>query len=175
MALVLDGNGTMTVGNGDITGLVAGALPSTVIGAGAVLQVVQSTTASSASSNSNTYASTGFSISITPFALSSRILLFCNFGWSSNTAEFGIFAFGVNGTPDTNTQITCFNQSASNAGNSLYFASLNYSYLPASISSQTYSLQFKCTNATAQTLFFNERSIGGAAGRCTMTAMEIAV
>ena len=40
MALVLDGNGTMTVGNGDITGLVAGALPSTVIGAGAVLQVV---------------------------------------------------------------------------------------------------------------------------------------
>ncbi len=41
MALVLDGNGTMTVGNGDITGLVAGALPSTVIGAGAVLQVVQ--------------------------------------------------------------------------------------------------------------------------------------
>ena len=39
MALVLDGNGTMTVGNGDITGLVAGALPSTVIGAGAVLQV----------------------------------------------------------------------------------------------------------------------------------------
>ncbi len=33
MPLVLDGNG-------DITGLVAGALPSTVIGAGAVLQVV---------------------------------------------------------------------------------------------------------------------------------------
>jgi len=39
MALVLDGNGSMTVGNGDITGLAAGALPSTVIGTGAVLQV----------------------------------------------------------------------------------------------------------------------------------------
>ena len=44
MALTLDGNGTMTVGNGDITGLVAGALPSTVIGAGAVLQVATSAT-----------------------------------------------------------------------------------------------------------------------------------
>ena len=36
MALILDGNGSMTVGNGDITGLATGALPSTVIGAGAV-------------------------------------------------------------------------------------------------------------------------------------------
>ena len=34
MPLVLDGNG-------DITGLVAGALPSTVIGTGGILQVVQ--------------------------------------------------------------------------------------------------------------------------------------
>ena len=40
MALVLDGNGTMTVGNGDITGITSGAIESTAIGSGAVLQVV---------------------------------------------------------------------------------------------------------------------------------------
>jgi len=39
MALVLDGNGTMTVGNGDITGITRGAIESTAIGTGAVLQV----------------------------------------------------------------------------------------------------------------------------------------
>jgi hypothetical protein len=38
MALVLDGNGTMTVGNGDITGITSGAIESTAIGAGALLQ-----------------------------------------------------------------------------------------------------------------------------------------
>ena len=55
MALTLDGNGTMTVGNGDITGLAAGALPSTVIGAGAVLQVVQYAANPGTFSSSSTY------------------------------------------------------------------------------------------------------------------------
>jgi hypothetical protein len=102
-------------------------------------------------------------------------LLFCNFGWSCNTADFGYFAFGVNGTADTATQILCLNQSAVNATNSFYFASLSYKYSPASISAQTYTLQFRCSNAPTQSLFFNDRSLGGASGLCTLTAMEIAV
>lgn len=143
--------------------------------AGTILQVVQSTTVSAATSNSNSYASTGFSVAITPSATSSKVLLFCNFGWSSNTANFGFFAFGVNGTADSNTIITCFNQSASGANNSLYFASLSYTYSPASVSAQTYTLQFRCSDAPTQSLFFNDRGIGGASGLCTLTAMEIAV
>ena len=75
MALVLDGNGTMTVGNGDITGLVAGALPSTVIGAGAVLQVVSVVTSTQVSIASPSYTSTGFSASITPTSSTSKILI----------------------------------------------------------------------------------------------------
>jgi hypothetical protein len=71
MALVLDGNGTMTVGNGDITGLAAGALPSTVIGAGAVLQTVANTTITS-STSANAVVLT---LSITPSSASSRILI----------------------------------------------------------------------------------------------------
>jgi hypothetical protein len=163
------------IGSANATLVTSGTLPKARLPTGSVLQVVQATTTSDASINSNSYANTGFSVSITPTATSSRILLSCNFGWSCNTAEFGIFTFGVNGTPDGAAEITCFNQSASGAGNSLYYASISYIYLPASISTQTYSLQFKCTNAPAQTLFFNDRSINGASGLCTLTATEIAV
>ena len=78
MALVLDGNGTMTVGNGDITGLVAGALPSTVIGTGAVLQVVSNTISTSISTTSGAYVTTGLTASITPSSASSKILVLVN-------------------------------------------------------------------------------------------------
>ena len=141
---------------------------------GSVLQVVQTTTVASASSNSNSYASTGLSVSITPSSTTSRILLNCNFGWSCNTADFGYFAFGVNGTADANTLITAYNQSATNASNSLYFASLSYIYSPASSSAQTYTLQFRCGAAPSQSMYFNRRGIGGAEGLCTLTATEIA-
>jgi hypothetical protein len=71
MALVLDGNGTMTVGNGDITGITRGAIESTAIGTGAVLQTVANTTITS-STSANAVALT---LSITPSSTSSRILL----------------------------------------------------------------------------------------------------
>ena len=75
MALVLDGNGTMTVGNGDITGLAAGALPSTVIGAGAVLQVVTATYSTESDYNSVSFADTGLTATITPTSATSKILI----------------------------------------------------------------------------------------------------
>jgi len=75
MALVLDGNGTMTVGNGDITGLVAGALPSTVIGTGAVLQVVQANSITYASTTSATYQQSALTVTITPTSSSSKVLV----------------------------------------------------------------------------------------------------
>jgi hypothetical protein len=79
MALTLDGNGTMTVGNGDITGLDAGALPSTVIGAGAVLQVVQyAANPGTFSSSSTSYVATNTAATITPTSASSKILVFYN-------------------------------------------------------------------------------------------------
>ena len=149
-------------------------VPRGTLPTGSVLQVVQSTTVASASSNSNSYASTGLSVSITPSSTTSKVMLTCNFGWSCNTADFGYFAFGVNGTADANTLITAYNQSATNASNSLYFASLSYTYSPASVSAQTYTLQFRCGAAPSQSMYFNRRGIGGAEGLCTLTATEIA-
>jgi hypothetical protein len=69
MPLILDGNG-------DITGLVAGALPSTVIGAGGVLQVVQTVKTDTFSTSSSTLADiTGLSVTITPSSASNKILV----------------------------------------------------------------------------------------------------
>ena len=79
MALVLDGNGTMTVGNGDITGLAAGALPSTVIGAGAVLQVAQGFKTDTFSTASISLQDvSGLSVTLTPISSSSKFLIMVN-------------------------------------------------------------------------------------------------
>jgi len=80
MALVLDGNGTMTVGNGDITGITRGAIESTAIGTGAVLQVVSNTFNSYVTSTSNTLVDSGLTLSITPTSSTSKILVFFNLG-----------------------------------------------------------------------------------------------
>ena len=104
MALVLDGNGTMTVGNGDITGLVAGALPSTVIGAGAVLQVVQTQyTGTPSWTGTNIYL--GLQASITPTSASSKILAFCSWQWSNNgTGRMQFFMrYGTTGGDNSGT------------------------------------------------------------------------
>ena len=63
-------------GNGDISGLVAGALPSNVIGAGAVLQVANTTKTDTFTTTSGSYVDvTGLSVSITPTSATSKILV----------------------------------------------------------------------------------------------------
>jgi hypothetical protein len=76
MALVLDGSG-------DITGLTVGALPSNVIGSGAVLQVVTGTMSGTGTSTSSTYVDDG-SLSITPLLSSSLILVICQTACSTS-------------------------------------------------------------------------------------------
>jgi hypothetical protein len=69
----------MTVGNGDITGLATGALPSTVIGTGAVLQVVEATRTSPLSYTTVFPTYTSFvSGSISTTVANSKVLISCN-------------------------------------------------------------------------------------------------
>ena len=91
MALVLDGNGTMTVGNGDITGITRGAIESTAIGTGAVLQVVQTYSSTTFQTSSSTDVATGISVSITPISTASKILIMmtgvCGSAFTTNFAR----------------------------------------------------------------------------------------
>jgi hypothetical protein len=82
MALVLDGSG-------DITGLTAGALPSNVIGSGAVLQVISMSTTTVFTSTVTTYADIGLTATITPTSSSSRILILASFGDTSSQNQNG--------------------------------------------------------------------------------------
>jgi hypothetical protein len=151
-------------------GITAASLP-----AGSVIQVVQSTTTSTASNGANNnVTATGLSVTITPTSATNKILVFCNWGWSCSTIDFGYYAFRINSVLETTSTITVFNQSATNATNSLYMASLSKLYSPGNTSAQTYELVFYNGNAPTQTSYFNQRGIGGASGLCTITAMEIA-
>ena len=79
MALILDGNGSMTVGNGDITGINTGALPSTFIGSGAMLKVEYFNPAGAGDISSTSTSFVNFSnVTFTPVSTTSNIFIFTN-------------------------------------------------------------------------------------------------
>jgi hypothetical protein len=140
MALVLQGDG-------DITGLVAGALPSTVIGTGAIRQVVQGTYSTQVSVASSTYVDSGLTASITPTSSSSRILVMVN---HTNVRKANDIItrirllrgettiFGTNPMMDTGTSVT---------HESGY--SFNFLDTPSTTSSVTYKTQINSNGSTA--------------------------
>jgi hypothetical protein len=173
MALVLDGNGTMTVGNGDITGLATGALPSTVIGAGAVLQVVNGSTTTQVEGSFSTATNLGLSASITPSSASSKILVLVSAnGLGSRGSSTYWDGYLVRGS----TNIGAFvNYCASALVGGWWGASLSVLDSPATTSSTTYKLQ-GIRQGGSDNCVFNISSGGGGTGNIsTITLMEIAV
>lgn len=146
MPVIINGNGTVDtgtvlVGNSDITGLAAGALPSTVIGAGAVLQVVSATYNTQSESSATAWIDTGLSVSITPTSSSSKVLVI-----ASLPARNG-------STSDTNGRTTIFRGSTNIGDSSFGFGilkttdtavhsimTMNYLDSPATTSSTTYKV-----------------------------------
>ena len=172
MALILDGNGSMTVGNGDITGINTGALPSTFIGAGAVLQVIQSVAGSPGlTTSSATPVTTGFSASITPSSASSKILVIANPSWAVNsfgnqngTAVMHIYRGG-----SSRYQMYCRTYNYNNASGIYQNNAQALIYLdsPATTSSTAYTLFLQLEAGQSTTL----TSDGGSS---SITLMEIA-
>ena len=160
MALILDGNGTMTVGNGDITGLATGALPSTVIGAGAVLQVVQAVTTTQTSTTSNSFTdATGLSVSITPTSASNKVLIL-------SSVQYQIFRSAIEATGslqivrNSTAVFSQFNNSLAmeagvSTGSRIYFNGQwagVYLDSPATTSATTYKIQLRGDSATSFTV-----------------------
>ena len=177
MALILDGNGSMTVGNGDITGLAAGALPSNVIGAGAVLQVVSSTLTTSTSSTSTTDVSIGLSASITPSSASSKIFVMYNLQGSTTNSLNATLYRGAStictSTSSPSLRAVTSSFIPSTAGVScLVTQSQNFLDSPATTSATTYEV--KC-NTNAGTFYVNRNDGTSFGSTSTITLMEIAV
>jgi hypothetical protein len=163
MPLVLDGNG-------DITGLVAGALPSTVIGAGAVLQVVQATYSTSTSTTSASFVDLGLSASITPTSSSSKILaIACLSAVYKNGTNSSVGVNIVRGS----TEIVKFSENTlaytNTTGASGVAATMNYLDSPSTTSSTTYKIQFKNGSGTGTNVTINDSNVTS-----TLTLMEIA-
>jgi len=188
MALVLDGTGSMTFGNGAISGLSNAAIPSTKIGAGAVLQVVQSikTDTFSTASISPTFVDiTGLSVSITPISSSSKIYINANIAVGTSGAQLHFFRLMRNSTA------ICVGDSAGSRaqvsfawyyGNSDYVShtgSLPLFFLdsPLTTSATTYKLQMAVQSNTAWVNRNNSDTDSaqyGARATSTITVMEIA-
>jgi hypothetical protein len=178
MPLILDGNG-------DITGLVAGALPSTVIGAGAVLQVVSTTlTTGFSTSVNNSYAAvTGLTAVITPSSATSKIMVFVTMTVGSDTnylnAQLTKGGTAISGaiatTAGSRTVGTASFWPVQTYGT--YGLAFNYLDSPATTSATTYGVQIGSSGAV--TLCVNQsqsddNSSGRTRGTSTITVMEIA-
>ena len=156
MPLTLDGNG-------DISGLVAGALPSNVIGAGAVLQVVSSTTTSQVSTSSTSFTSATLAVSITPTSTSSKVYVIVNTtaqGSTTNSLYYTIYrgATNLGGT----LGMALF---SNGNGNEFPFA-MTYLDSPSTTSSTTYTVYFRTNTGS---VFMGETNTV-----TSITAMEIA-
>ena len=168
MPLILDGNG-------DITGLVAGALPSNVIGAGAVLQVVNATTQTSTTVASATPADTTLTATITPTSSTSKILVIVQqqARFSRSSAEQGIALTLLRGATTLVNQSdrygAYFNANITNVDMAVQIPMV-YLDSPATTSSTTYKLQGRVLATTnSGTVIFQQES-----QMSTITLMEIA-
>jgi hypothetical protein len=142
MPLILDGNG-------DITGLAAGALPSNVIGAGAVLQVVTATSTTRVNTNSTSYVAVGASASITPSSATSKIAVFVssNCNTNNNSGHQAFYTLYRNST-NLGNATTGFGFVAG-LGSMAVSGSVAISYVdsPGTTSSVTYSLYGRSTDS----------------------------
>ena len=137
-------------------------------GGGKVLQVVQATYSTTTTSTSTSYIDIGLSVSITPSAASSKILLFVAGPayverGSSGTGELAFQL--LRGASVISTQSPAINAGAitSNA------SAINFHYLdsPATTSATTYKIQGKCNGSGNTAYYLYNNSMG------TIIAMEI--
>lgn len=173
MALVLDGNGTMTVGNGDITGLATGAIESGAIGAGAVLQVIQQTYATQISvSTTNVLTNGPGTVTITPKSSSSKIFVWANFSTLialSSTGDTLAETHNLLYRGETLIGPVSGNKFSSNRISN--WGNINCVWLdsPGTTSPVTYNMKFRLVNGSA-TAYVNT----GESDAFKWTVMEIA-
>jgi hypothetical protein len=158
-----DNTGTILTGSSAIT---RSQLP-----AGSVLQVLQTTTTSAITTTSTSFVTTSFSLSITPTASSSKILIFLNGGgaYENNSGAVSMWTTIYRGA--TNVGDATYGLSRhSTDGGSFIIAPHSISYLdsPSTTSSTTYTAYFRSSNGTQVDFSNNDR------GTVALTLMEIA-
>lgn len=161
-------SGTIVTGASGLnaTNLTSGTIPKARMYAGAVLQVVNATSGTQASTTSTSFVTTGFSASITPSSSSSKILAFFSANGYQTAAAYDVFTL-FRGATNIGGATWGFGSIYGNTGDR--FGQISGSYLdsPATTSSVTYTIYFR---VTASTGFLNLNT----GELSTITLMEIA-
>ena len=133
MTMIIDGTNGLTFNNA-----------TTQASAGNVLQVVQATSTTNATTSSTSFVTTSFSATITPKFATSKVLILQAAPCYNNTANFGIdltmYRGGTNIAPNT-----VFGSIY--AASSVVWTTIGFNYLdsPATTSATTYTVYFKST------------------------------
>jgi hypothetical protein len=163
---------TRIVSRGITDGTISSADLASGVG-GKVLQVVSATKTDTFSSSSTSFIDiTGYSVSITPTSISSKILII-----GVLTASAGLQA-NITGYAQLVRNSTAIGNGANglatqNAAEQDFTTQWNYNYLdsPSTTSSTTYKIQFK---GDGQTWYVNRPKNATWVGASTITAIEIA-
>ena len=135
MTTQIKGNDTSTFG---------GAITANNVGAGNVLQVVQSTYSTNVTNSSSTYADTGLTASITPSSASNKILVMVSHSQCNKTGDNSQNALGMKLFRDS-TEIyfpTSLSGYTNSANGTIFEVSFNYLDSPSTTSAVTYKTQF---------------------------------
>lgn len=161
MVTVIKGNDTSTFG---------GAITANNVGVGNVLQVVNATYATVASTTSSSYVDTGLSLSITPSNTSNKVLILVNIsGLFSSSATVGQFAIS-DGSNNLLLEFEGLTAYSLSAGTSYGEVGTNYLHSPSTTSSYTYKIRFK--NIAGSGITINQKTSG--VSTSTITLLEVA-
>ena len=149
-------------------------IPKAALPTGSVLQVVNTFYTTQTSLNSTSYTDiSGYSASITPTSATSRILVIVSANVAHNPQTGGYLAVLRGSTNITSTNGFWFYAGNANTQFSGLAATINVLDSPATTSSTTYKIQWKCDNANP--IFINRSESGsGTTGTSSITLMEIA-
>lgn len=176
---------TITAGTGISVTNGAGTITIANTGSGKILQVVQGVLATRASTTSATFADTGLTVSITPSATTSKILVMATIGDVGAATVAGIIAFNLvrnstaiaQGTASGSSTVTTMGAGGFGDLNA-NFGSQAMTYLdsPATTSATTYKVQFASTYNSISCTINGSSNNGGTynlSTYSTITVMEI--
>ena len=152
--------------------------------AGSVLQVVQGTLATAATTTSGTLVDTGLSVSITPTSATSKILVISSVMASKSDGPHSAYFTVLRDSTNLVVPTSPSNRSARFAqipgditGMQYYMSTLNWTWLdsPATTSALTYKVQYNINGGTGciNRTFWDSDQAGAARGVSTITVMEI--
>jgi len=164
-SIQLNGSDVLTIdSSGNVTA------PNKLISTGHVLQVVNATYATVASTTSSSYVDTGLSLSITPSNTSNKVLILVNLnGLFSNSATVGQFAI-ANASDTTLLEFEGLTGYGIAAALSYGETGTNYLHSPSTTSSYTYKIRFK--NIAGSGITINQKTSG--VSTSTITLLEVA-